>query len=502
LTKILEKLNSSGCDSGVMRLLIVVLCILALLSPTMLVSRQAHAQDSYDDLAVQMQEARQALAELLNLYQSADADTRAVMDSTMAQGAQEALRQTYGSLSASDRAYMDEQFRQMTGYTFPQFIQVSSTIPGLVKAFDLLIGGLQNLSAGEATTTTPPAKDKPPEKTPEPETKTVTLTLYVHANIANGPVISGAQVSGQEAKGKFFNLATNSSGYVTITGAAGMWSFSASGSGYHVNAWRQTISTSTTKHAFLVVKGLAWQIFKDDKMSDETARGKLQENLNLRKANIMDAKAAAQKHKADLEKARANTKLDVYIGNLEIQLALAKSGRIEALDQFFQTVGSEARHLLIETLPGTLDKSTQSYAVLTGLAAGTNGVLDSYPALKTLQEKYNKNERLTSAERAQAGEAAIDLLGVLNDATSKNKIVGLIGTGAKLTSRLLDLAGAQMEVDTYQTALQQLSATKQYEDLVLQHRIDVETMKIQEYDRQLERLKLGGYIDPKYLNFK
>jgi hypothetical protein len=480
---------------------IVILLVLTLLIPTVFVSPQVHAQGPYDDLAAEMQMLRQQMAELLASYQSMDAQGRAMMDSAMGDAARQALQQMYGALSAGDRAVMDGQLRQATGYTFPQLAQSMSTIPGLVRTIDALIAGLGYLSGGGAAVTPQPVNPDPPV---EPETKTVTLTLYVHANLANGPFISGAQVSGQDGKGKPFSLATNSGGYVTITGAKGMWSFSASGSGYNTNAWRQTINTNATRHAFLVTKGLAWQLFPGTKMSDADARKKLQENVELRKGLLTKSLASAEKNKADLEKARDAKNLDVYIDNLEIQLAVSKSGRVEALDQFFQTVGSEARNRLIDALPDTLDdKSTQAYAILKALAAGTNAGLDSYPALKTIDEKIKKKGELTTADWIELGEASIDMIAVINDGTAKSKTISFACTGAKLTSKLLDLAGAQMEVDTYQTALQQLSSSKQYNELVFQHKIDVAAMKILEYQRQLERLKSQpGYIDPKYLDFK
>jgi cell wall-associated NlpC family hydrolase/ribosomal protein L11 len=80
----------------------------------------------------------------------------------------------------------------------------------------------------------------------------ITLTLYIHENSATGPVIVDAQVSGYDADGDYFNQATNSSGYVTITGTPGTWSFTVSKSGYDTNSWSQDITSTTTKHAYLI----------------------------------------------------------------------------------------------------------------------------------------------------------------------------------------------------------------------------------------------------------
>lgn len=85
--------------------------------------------------------------------------------------------------------------------------------------------------------------------------KQVTLTLYVHDESAGGPVIPGAKVIGKDGSGNSFQQITDNSGYVTITGIAGTWSFSASSSGYETNNWDQDITVTCAKHAFLQNSG-------------------------------------------------------------------------------------------------------------------------------------------------------------------------------------------------------------------------------------------------------
>lgn len=92
----------------------------------------------------------------------------------------------------------------------------------------------------------------PEQDVQPPQPADVTLTLYVHDGSASGPVIQGARVQGTDADGSSFNEYTNSSGYVTITGAPGTWSFTASKSGYNNNSWSQSITSTTTKHAYLL----------------------------------------------------------------------------------------------------------------------------------------------------------------------------------------------------------------------------------------------------------
>ena len=81
----------------------------------------------------------------------------------------------------------------------------------------------------------------------------VTLTLYVHDGSADGPVISDALVEGQDGSGNTFQQTTDSSGYVTIEGDSGTWSFSVSADGYETNNWDQEITETETdsKDVFL-----------------------------------------------------------------------------------------------------------------------------------------------------------------------------------------------------------------------------------------------------------
>jgi hypothetical protein len=82
----------------------------------------------------------------------------------------------------------------------------------------------------------------------------VTLNLYVHDGSADGPVLSGAEVTGQDAAGNSFAKTTDPNGCVVITGVAGGWQFTATKAGYAENSWSQEITATCTKHAFLSVE--------------------------------------------------------------------------------------------------------------------------------------------------------------------------------------------------------------------------------------------------------
>jgi hypothetical protein len=82
-------------------------------------------------------------------------------------------------------------------------------------------------------------------------TPQVTLTLYVHDGSASGPIIRGAQVTGNDESGNSFEQTTDNNGYVTITGYPGTWHFSVSANGYETRSWSQAISETDTKDAYL-----------------------------------------------------------------------------------------------------------------------------------------------------------------------------------------------------------------------------------------------------------
>ena len=82
--------------------------------------------------------------------------------------------------------------------------------------------------------------------------KPVTLDLYIHNGNTNGPVISGAQITGQDGSGNTFQATTGDLGHVTITENPGTWSFTVSAPGFETNVYRQDITDACTRHAFLL----------------------------------------------------------------------------------------------------------------------------------------------------------------------------------------------------------------------------------------------------------
>lgn len=167
------RMEKNGSTSSWARRLLIVVLFITILAPVTVTSRAVQAQSPYDEALAELRSIRQQLAELLAIYQSADAETRAQIDAGVARAMQQALKQVYGALSASDRAKVDDELRRMTGYTFPQLFSTASTVPGLVKAVNVLIDALERLAASQETPIATPAKPlaTAPTKPPAAPTK-------------------------------------------------------------------------------------------------------------------------------------------------------------------------------------------------------------------------------------------------------------------------------------------------------------------------------------------
>ncbi|RSN71657.1 CARDB domain-containing protein [Candidatus Methanodesulfokora washburnensis] len=81
----------------------------------------------------------------------------------------------------------------------------------------------------------------------------VTLTLYVHEESKDGPLLSGVRVAGYDGAGKSFDQTTDG-GYVVIEGTPGKWHFTISKEGYKDVIWDQYITEACTKHAYFTEK--------------------------------------------------------------------------------------------------------------------------------------------------------------------------------------------------------------------------------------------------------
>jgi WD40 repeat protein len=88
----------------------------------------------------------------------------------------------------------------------------------------------------------------------------VTLTLYMHSWDVFGPKISGVSVTGQDGAGHSFEQTTDSNGCVTITGIAGIWSFTASADEYETTNWDWEITESDAEYSSSLKKSTSQSV--------------------------------------------------------------------------------------------------------------------------------------------------------------------------------------------------------------------------------------------------
>jgi hypothetical protein len=60
----------------------------------------------------------------------------------------------------------------------------------------------------------------------------VALTVYVHQGDLNGTLLSGVEITGEDAKGSSFDEVTGSDGTAVINGQPGTWKFKFTKNGY------------------------------------------------------------------------------------------------------------------------------------------------------------------------------------------------------------------------------------------------------------------------------
>ena len=173
------------------RFLFVVLCILIILSPTVLISKPAHAQSPYDDLYTQLKEWRQKWTNYLIEYNSTDDYDREAMNMLKGIRFNNLLTPLYSipaSLSTNDQAKLDDEARRMTGHTFGELVDLAfkteTTVPEFVQTLELVYSVVENLSSGvppppttESTKTTPTSTTTSPITVTTPSTKEITFEI-------------------------------------------------------------------------------------------------------------------------------------------------------------------------------------------------------------------------------------------------------------------------------------------------------------------------------------
>jgi len=154
--------------SGTKRLLVTIMCILIVLSPTVLMSKTAHAKSPYDDLYTALKEYRPVWTSLLAEYNSSDVVEREWMDMLKLMQFPDMMTPLLSipaSLSTNDQAKLDDEARRMTGRTFGELVDLAfkteTTVPEFVQTLELVYSVVENLSSG-VPPTTKPIKTTPP----------------------------------------------------------------------------------------------------------------------------------------------------------------------------------------------------------------------------------------------------------------------------------------------------------------------------------------------------
>jgi hypothetical protein len=84
------------------------------------------------------------------------------------------------------------------------------------------------------------------------EQEQVALTAYVHEGDLNGTLLSGVQISGQDAAGNGFQAMTDSTGAATISGLPGTWQFTFAKEGYQTLNLSYDVTQTEEADAYLL----------------------------------------------------------------------------------------------------------------------------------------------------------------------------------------------------------------------------------------------------------
>ena len=151
----------------------------------------------------------------------------------------------------------------------------------------------------------------------------VTLTLYVHDGSADGPVLSGAEVTGQDATGSSFSQTTDANGLVVIMGKPGSWQFTATKTGYAANSWPQEITETCTKHAYILA---------EEQTTEQASENDIQ---SISQNAISESNTSLDSELADLLKALKDKDADVRLKAAE---ALGKLGDAQAVELLIEVL--------------------------------------------------------------------------------------------------------------------------------------------------------------------
>ncbi|MDI6893656.1 MAG: hypothetical protein QME70_03410 [Bacillota bacterium] len=407
-----------------------------------LTPRPAHS-DSAGDVLAQLQSLRQQLAQLLAAYRSSEPEARAIMDRSLATGYVPALQKIYNSLPPSDRDAVDDQIRQETGYTFLQLIQMSSTVPGLVRSLNLLADAVSGLAAGTKVSQT----RSPATTTTKPEQTTKSKTATAPAK--------------PEEPGKS-STTSPPSGII----------------GFEPPSQGGAVDLSSSKDLKLK---LGWVLYGRTDLTDEEAQAIYDAKVK-KQVRSLDATLGAATKRLEtaerrlklFEEAGEKTGVQRIINALKDDLKEARNERAEAVKNLGSFFLKEAAGRVSESLENVLD--------LTAVGTGAHDMQALVLKSKRTQEDWEK--------------AGNGLVGVLTAASKQAglKVVGPVAGVAELAADAIYLHLADSRVRVLEDSLAQANVqTEQYRNRLLQQ-IQMERDRIEAIQREKTLLTSKEYL--------
>jgi hypothetical protein len=98
----------------------------------------------------------------------------------------------------------------------------------------------------------------------------VTLTVYVHDGSLDGALLSGVQITGQDAEGNVFKATTNSDGLAKVTGEPGAWQFAFQKDGYDMLFLKYNATQSEETAAYLEKSATSQEMVSAEQTASET----------------------------------------------------------------------------------------------------------------------------------------------------------------------------------------------------------------------------------------
>lgn len=426
---------------------IVVLSVLTLVAFALPAAGPAHCESIREALA-QLEALRQQVNQAMVAYQQAAPEVRAMVNSMMASQYVPALKRWYNALPSGERAALDKVLRN-TGYSFAQLVQMSSTVPGAVKALNLLVDAVEVLYGGKRTVTPSEPKGGAGSGTP---------------TAAKPGGAAGSSAPAQPAKQK---TAPKPSPTPPPSGAASSGPLAQRG-------------TAGPEGGTELRLKLGWVLFSRTDLTDEQAQALYEQKVKKRMAELDEDLAAAKKRRDSAERklklvdeAGEKTGAEKVRKALQEDLQEAKKERSQAL----KDLGA----LFLKEAAGKASEKVESFLDLKDVGTGAYHI-------EALTLKSNR----TREDWEKAGEGLVGILA----ATSKQaglKVVGPVATVAELAADAIYLQLADRRVKLLENSLAQNNAHEYRSRLLQQVRMESDKVKVLEGEKAM--LSSGKYLD-------